>query len=149
MPEAYRTRGSMTEGDTEALVVHCSAARYQQLFQEFLTAGLGLRRYSVIAVPGGVHALTLLDYLPKFAWAGWRWLKFLADADQVPRFVLIGHEECRWYRDSRFWHSRSTKERVLADLLRVRASLGERFPKARVDLYYARLADGRVAFDNV
>jgi serine/threonine protein kinase len=38
--------------------------------------------------------MVLLDYLPKFAWAGWRWTKFLVDADRPPRIVLIGHEDC-------------------------------------------------------
>jgi len=140
----------MAQGEAEALVVHCSAARYQQHFEEFLTEGLGLTRYSVIAVPGGAQAMTLTDYLPKFAWAGWRWAKFLVDADQPPRIILLGHEQCRWYKDLRFWDTRRPlKERILGDLERTRESILERFPKTRVDLYYARLDGGRVVFDLV
>ena len=50
-------------------MVYCSAARYQQHFEEFLTAGLKLENYSLLAIPGGVQILTLVDYLPKFSWA--------------------------------------------------------------------------------
>lgn len=150
MAEVYRCRSLQEQGETEALVIHCSAARFQQYFEEFLTGGLGLNRYSVIAVPGGVQVMTLVDYLPKFAWAGWRWTKFLVDADHAPRVILIGHEECRWYKDMRFWESnRPVRERILADLERARAALRERFPAVRVDLYYARLDQGRVVFDSL
>jgi len=150
MGEVYRCREPQEQGSTEALVIHCSAARFQQYFDEFLTQGLGLGRYSVIAVPGGAQVMTLVDYLPKFAWAGWRWTKFLVDVDKAPRVILIGHEECRWYHHLRFWDT-STPVRggIVRDLERVRAALRERYPGVQVDLYYARMDGGRVVFDSL
>jgi len=139
MTDLYRTKSKLTHVEPEALVVCCSATRYQQHFEEFLVDGLNLENYSLIAIPGGVQVLTLADYLPKFAWAGWRWAKFLVDADSPPRIVLIGHEECRWYKHLRFWESKAPlQQRIVADLERARRSLSDRFPETHVELYYAR-----------
>ena len=142
----YRTKLPLTQVEPQALVVYCSAARYQQHFEEFLVEGLKLEDYSLIAIPGGVQVLTLLDYLPKFSWAGWRWAKFLVDADHPPRIVLIGHEDCRWYKH--LFPVLGSKERIPADLRRAAKGLEERFPAVRVELYMARTdAQGFVVFD--
>ena len=146
MPENYRTKSPLTNVEPEALVVYCSAARYQQHFEEFLVEGLKLTNYSLIAIPGGVQVLTLLDYLPKFSWAGWRWTKFLVGADRPPRVILIGHQDCRWYQH--LFPAGSSQERITADLKRAGQSLEERFPKVRVELYFARTdPQGHIVFD--
>jgi hypothetical protein len=44
---------------------------------------------------------------------------------------------------------RNAGERQAADLSRVRAACQERFENVRVDLYHARLEDGRVAFSSL
>ena len=150
MPEIYRT-GAVESGDESGVVVmHCSDPRYQPHFQEFLGKGLGLRRYALIAVPGGAQLLTLVDYLPKFSWAGWRWMKFMVDLTRPERLILIAHDDCRWYLDARFSHDPAgMRARQIADLERVRRDLAERFGSRRVDLYYARLEDGRAAFESL
>lgn len=133
-------------------MIYCSAARYQQHFEEFLVEGLKLEDYSLVAVPGGVQVLTLLDYLPKFSWAAWRWMKFLVDADTPPRIVLIGHEDCRWYKHMfpiGGMRSGGNNDRISGDLRRVANSVQGRFPKVRVELYLARTdAEGHVVFDS-
>ena len=146
MPESYRSRSPLTQVEPQALVIYCSAARYQQHFAEFLVDGLNLEDYSLIAIPGGVQVLTLLDYLPKFSWAGWRWAKFLVDADEPARAILIGHEDCRWYKY--LFAPKSSKERITSDLRRAAEELHERFPRLRVELYFARTdAHGHIVFD--
>jgi hypothetical protein len=126
-------------------VVHCSDPRYQPHFQDFLRHGLSLERYALIAVPGGAHFLTLVEYLPKFSWVGWRWVKFTLDVARAERVILMGHDDCRWYLDLRFGHDPARlRERIAADLRHVRAGLTERFPHLRVESYYARL-DGEHA----
>jgi hypothetical protein len=148
MPSLYRSKSPLTSVEPQALVIHCSAARYQQHFEEFLTAGLQLEDYSLIAIPGGVQVLTLTDYLPKFSWATSRWAKFLVDADRPPRLVLIGHQDCRWYQSLRFWESGpALDQRIAADLRRAGESVQQRFPKVRVELYFARTdPQGHVEF---
>ena len=110
--------------------------------------GLKLENYSLIAVPGGVQVLTLLDYLPKFSWAAWRWTKFLVDADEPPRVVLIGHEDCRWYKH--LFPVGGSNERIAADLRRAAKGIEGRFPRVRVELYVARTdPQGHLVFDPV
>jgi hypothetical protein len=150
MPDVYRSKSELTNVPPQALVMYCSAARYQQHFEEFLVEGLKLENYSLLAIPGGVHAMVLMDYLPKFNWAGWRWTKFLVDADSPPRIVLIGHEDCRWYKHLFPVHHQTPQEHITGDLRRARQVLAERFPKVRVDLYYAHLdPQGHVLFEAV
>jgi hypothetical protein len=131
-------------------VVHCSSAAWQPHFQEFLKGSLGLRHYGLLAIPGGVQSLTLPDLLPKFAWAGWRWIKFLADIDDLGRIVLMGHEDCRWYQRgpiTRFVESE--RKRQESDLRQSARSFQERLPHAKVNLYFAHMAQAKAVFDAI
>lgn len=146
----YRSEVTPVDGSTEALVIHCSSAPYQAEMHDFLAQGLRLRKYSLIAVPGGAQALTLVEFLPKFAWAGWRWTKFLVDLDKPQRLVLLGHQDCLWY--TRMLPSRGTatvKERVIADLHKARHALAERFPGSTIETYYAGHAGNEAFFERV
>jgi len=131
-------------------VVHCSSAAWQPHFQEFLKTGLGLRHYGLLAVPGGVQSLTLSEVLPKFAWAGWRWVKFLTDIDDIGRIVLIGHEDCRWYQRgpiARFVESE--RKRQESDLRKSARGFQERMAETKVELYFARMDQGKAVFDAI
>ncbi len=146
MQEIYCTAAIESKDESAALVVHCSDPRYQPHFQEFLTKGLGLRQYGLVAVPGGAQLLTMADYLPKYSWAGWRWIKFMMSLMQPTQVVLIAHEDCRWYLDPRFGYDPNRiKARQFDDLEQVRRSMIERFSVRSVDLFYARLEGGRAA----
>lgn len=149
MPDVYRSKTPLTPIEPEALVVYCSAARYQDHFANFLSEGLKLQNYSLIAIPGGIQVLTMASYLPKFSWSGWRWAKFLIDADRPPRLVLIGHEACRWYKHLFAPHgTKVPDETIIKDLRSSRDSLRERFPKVRIDLFFARTdPDEHIVFE--
>lgn len=145
----YYTSGRGAGGESKPLVIHCSDPRYQPHFHEFLEAGLGLAHYALIAVPGGPHCLTLSEYLPKFAWAGWRWVKAMEQVAKPARIILIAHDDCRWYASMGFASSTTgLRERQVADLRTARSGLMERFPSA-VDLYYARLDGEHAVFENL
>jgi hypothetical protein len=133
----------------DVLVVHCSDPRYQPHFQDFLRGELGIPRYALLAIPGGVQTLTLVDYLPKFAWSAWRWMKFVKNVANPARIVLIAHDDCRWYLDNRFARPAGARKTQIADLQRVRRAVVERFGPIQVDLYYATLADGHARFERV
>ena len=132
-----------------AVVIHCSDPRYQPHFQEFLREGLALDNYALIAVPGGAQLLILSEYLPKFSWSGWRWVKFIVDLVDPARLVLIAHEDCRWYLDPRFGHDPgSIRQRMTSDLRDTSDGLKKRFGNRRVELYYASLGeDGSASFE--
>ncbi|MBI3682751.1 MAG: hypothetical protein HY235_20440 [Acidobacteria bacterium] len=133
-----------------AFVVHCSTAPFQPHFQDFLHSKLGLRDYGLIAIPGGVQALTLGEYLPKFSWAGWRFVKFLVDLDSPRRVVLIGHDDCRWYQRGPIGHKfESERKRQEDDLRTVGAGFKEKLPFAQVEMYFASMQQGQAVFDAV
>lgn len=131
------------------VVIHCSDPRYQPHFQEFLRQGLDVPRYALLAIPGGAQTLTLIDYLPKFSWSGWRWLKFLVNLTQPERVIVISHDDCRWYLDNRFADASRARARQFDDLRRVRTGLAERFGVATVELYHATMEGERVGFETV
>jgi hypothetical protein len=136
--------------ESDVVAVHCSDPRYQPHFQDFLKRGLGLSSYALVVVPGGPQFLTLAEYLPKFSWVGWRWMKFLVDLSKPRRVILIGHDDCRWYLDSRFLHAHAgSGERQMADLRGLRSQFAERFPTVTVETYFAKLDGDQAAFDRV
>jgi hypothetical protein len=150
MSPPYRTQpvSSAAPAAGGAIVVHCSDPRYQPHFQDFIRNGLGVQHYALLAAPGGVHHLTLTEYLPKFSWAGRRWVKFLADLVAPDRIILIGHDDCRWYKETAFLHLHGgSDEAQHADLRRVRAELRERFPRSAVECWFARLEGAEARFD--
>jgi len=149
MAEVFRVAATPRREKGGALVVHCCSSAYQDYFEEFLHTSLGFPSYALLALPGGAQTLTLTDYLPKLPWAGWRWLKFLVDADRPARLVLIGHYDCRWYQSLRFWERSNQREQQIRDLRRAGAAAAERFPDVRVSLYYARAEAGNVIFESV
>ncbi len=122
------------------LVIHCSDPRFQAGFHDFLRCRLGLERYGLIAVPGGPGVLAETALMPKFGWAGWRWLKFMEKLGTCERVILIAHEDCRWYAEALLAPGR---DRQLHDLREVRDALVEQVAPAKVELYYARL-DGAI-----
>jgi hypothetical protein len=126
--------------DTEVLVVHCSDHRFQGGIQEFLNRGLNLgENYDLLAVPGGPQCLTLVEYLPKFSWAGARWIRYLIDNHELKRLILIAHQDCGWYKGLplHLHSSSSPRGRQEEDLRRARHALNNEFTDLQIELYYA------------
>jgi hypothetical protein len=147
---AFRSGPVHPATEAEVIAIHCSDPRYQPHFQQFLNASFGPGHYAPVVVPGGPQLLALAEYLPKFAWSGWRWLKFLVDLSQPRRVVLIQHDDCRWYHDTRFLHmSDDIPARQLDDMRRVRSALTERFGLKDVQLYVAKLEGEQAVFEQV
>ncbi|MGH9777061.1 MAG: hypothetical protein ACRD5I_01495 [Candidatus Acidiferrales bacterium] len=150
MAEVFRSEALAGAGEAgTALVVQCSDPRYQPHFHDFLRRGLKLERYALLAVPGGAQFLTLVDFLPKFSWAGWRWVKFIGDIAPPSRVILIAHDDCLWYKHVRRGKPAEIHAKQIGDLRRVEVGVRERFRGVAVELYYARLEDGAAAFETV
>ncbi len=139
------------------LVVACSKGAYVAATREFLERHLGLGDggYHLLAVPGGPQFLVLSEHLPKFAWAGHRWLRFASEKMGVKRVVLVAHEGCLWYEDERFVpallhrhaHGETPAEHQRGDLRRAAEGLrGLGLPLAIEAYYAAQGVDGRVEF---
>ena|SRR3990172_3402676 len=150
---SYESSAKVNHAETDVLVVHCSDHRFQAGLHEFLNGGLHLNgNYDLLVIPGGPQCLTLVEYLPKFSWAGWRWFRFLVEAHHLKRLILIAHQDCGWYKGLPFHlHASSEpRQRQEEDLRRVRRALGQDFPGLRVELYYAGWeASNQVTFEAV
>lgn len=149
MSIVYRTSPHGIPKDAGVIVVHCSDPRYQWHFHEFLRNGLGVREYGLVAVPGGPQSLARLDFLPKFSWVGWRWLKFLVDLTKPERVILINHDDCRWYLTMlQATEPERVRARQLADLRDIQREFSDRFA-GRIEAYFARIEDGAATFERV
>ena len=150
MTYLYRsTPAASASGGEPVVVVHCSDPRYQPHFQDFLHNGLKLDRYALVAVPGGPQCFTLSQYLPKFSWAGWRWMKFLFNLMTPSRVIFIAHHDCRWYVENRFTTAEKARETQMADMRRAQEEIVERFGAVPIEIYYATLADGGAQFERL
>jgi hypothetical protein len=136
---SYQPSSKVNRAEADVLVVHCSDHRFQAGFHEFLNLSLNLNEnYDLLAIPGGPQCLTLAEYLPKFSWAGWKWFRFLVEAHELKRMILIAHQDCGWYKQLPFhiFGSSDPRQRQVDDLRRVKQALAKDFPELRVELYY-------------
>lgn len=135
----YTANARRQDSDCDAVVIHCSDHRFQQGFREFLSEGLGLGSYAVLAIPGGGHFSSMADLLPKLAKVGMQSLKFLVTRTGANRIVLIAHDDCLYFKEvlQFFFTEPDLNEKQLANLKRARRVLLEWFPRARVELYFA------------
>lgn len=123
-----------------ALVVHCGDHRLQAAFNEFLNKELGLGgNYDLFVIPGGPQSLTLVEYLPKFSWASWRWFRFFVENHEITRLILIQHQDCAWYKSLplHLHSSPEPREHQEEDLRKIGRVLRKDFPELRVELYFA------------
>ncbi|MCL6642422.1 MAG: hypothetical protein K6T71_03760 [Candidatus Bipolaricaulota bacterium] len=153
----YTSQAPLVERESAVLVISCSSNAFLPYTQEFLEQGLGLGpgQYDLLAVPGGPQFLLLTEYLPKFAWVGQRWVKFLVERHSLKRVIAIAHEDCAWYGAEqfvpqflqKFGVGRSLKERQREDLREIVGALRHLGLPISVEAYYAEKGpDGRVRF---
>jgi len=137
---SYQASSKVNRADADVLVVHCSDHRFQAGLYEFLNLGLNLNEnYDLLVIPGGPQCLTLVEYLPKFSWASWKWFRFLVEKHELKRLILIAHQDCGWYKELPFHLHQSSepRHRQEEDLQRVKHALAKDFAELRVELYYA------------
>lgn len=139
--------------ETDVLAVHCGDYRFQSAFQEFLNRTLSLDgNYDLIVMPGGPLSLTLVEYLPKFHWASWKWVRFFAEFHKIRRLILIQHQDCDFYKKmpAHLHESAEPRQRQELELRRVRDAIRRELPQLAVELYYAGFdTSGRVTIDSV
>ncbi len=136
----YQSQAKLNDQPASALVVFCSDHRFQAGIHEFLSQGLRIAEsYDLLVIPGGPQCLTLVEYLPKFSWAGWRWTRFLLEAHELKRLILIAHQDCGWYKElpSHLHESAEPRRRQEQDLIRAEAAIVKEFPHLSVESYYA------------
>ncbi len=149
----YSLSSKIKRTETDVLAIHCGDYRFQAAFQEFLNRSLNLDgNYDVMVIPGGPLSLTLVEYLPKFSWASWKWLRFFTEHHPIRRLILIQHQDCGFYKTMphHLHSSPEPRERQEQDLRRVRDTMKKDFPQLPVELYYAGWDSAdRVTIDSI
>src|SRR4051812_44179087 len=126
-----------------AAAVYCADGRFGDQMDEFLHLGLGLPRYDRVAVPGG--AACLADHLQAMRErsALERQLRFLIEAHELRRVVLIAHQDCGFYKTVR-WRARSLEEQQSADLALAARRIADYVRGVEVEAYIAKRVEGCV-----
>lgn len=132
----------------EALMIQCSAFDYRSYHARFVEEHLGLTDYDLLALPGGSQVLNLV-VLPKIRTFFYKMVWFLGKKHHPKKIVLLGHEDCSWYKDYRFGPVHvDLKERQLTDLKTVAKSLHQLLG-VPVEIYFASLDDGQVYYTKI
>jgi hypothetical protein len=121
-------------------------------FSEFLTHGLELRSYVLIAIPGGAHFVPLETYLPKFAKTGFQSLSFMVKRAKPHRVILVGHDDCLFFKERLqfFSFEADFNQKQLGNLSKARTILAEKYSDLSVELYFADAArDGSIQVHGV
>ncbi len=149
----FQLESKLKRGEIETLVIHCGDYRFQAGFHEFLNSRLNLNEnYDLMVIPGGPLSLTLFEYLPKFSWASWKWLRFFVEKHGIKRLILIQHQDCAFYKTmpAHLHDSAEPRERQEQDLRRAATTMKKDFPGLKVELYYAGWdATDRVTIDSI
>ncbi len=132
-----------------AAAMYCSDGRMGEHFDNFLTVGLSLPRYDRVILPGGPACLAGYPEMIVNEESVVDELKFLIDAHQLRRVVLVQHQNCAFYT-SRLGLSEPRLELVQrADLVRAAAYISRVVKLDQVEGYFARIDNGRVRFEPV
>jgi hypothetical protein len=150
---SFQLDSTIQRGHNQILVIHCGDYRFQGAFHEFLNRVLNLKEtYDLLVIPGGPQSLTLVEYLPKYSWASWKWFRFFVEKHEIRRLILIQHQDCAWYHTLPLHLHASTELRARQeqDLRRVIHTLKRDYPDLRVELYYAGFdAADRVVIEGI
>lgn len=167
MPEPTETPNvyaAMPEAAPQAVVVYCSAPRFQVAFDQFIENELHLAKgqFIPLVIAGGAGVLAHPERLPKeFKFMRERLELFRRNYPSIRRIVLINHEDCAYYRmlaekipaflghpaDGPDHRPREDMVPIAAIFSRLLAHLG-----VQTELYYARFADPdhtQVTFDRI
>ena len=148
----YISKANREDTAAQAVVLHCSDHRFQASFHDFLTEGLRLASYALQSVPGGGHFVTLEHFMPKFFNINLQSLSFLVKRTRSPRVVLIGHDDCLFFKErvQYFFTEPEFNRKQIANLRKAQNALTERLPGKLIELYFAdSLDDGSVEFRRV
>jgi len=119
----------------------CTDGRFRPHVEEFVTRHLGVDAHAdLVAVPGGVEPLALLDLVPKDFNFLKRRLQALIEAHGTRRVVLVGHQDCAWYKVRKIGPFRiDLTEQQMRDLRKAAGRLREIAPGVQVEIWFARL----------
>lgn len=132
-----------------AAAVYCSDGRVGEHFDDFLTNGLELPRYDRVALPGGPACLAGHAEARLEEEGAIDELRFLIEAHELERVVLIQHEGCAFYGVRLGFSGAEAMDAQRADLSRAAALVRRATGLGRVEAFMARRGDGVIRFEAV
>ena len=121
--------------------IFCSDERFIGASFSFLKDVLGLDSFDLIVTAGGpafinTGAASLMDNL-----------RLLCEEHKLKKLILISHEDCKYYcRKFKGEDKSKITDCQLKDLYDAREKLSVIFPDMRVESYFARINEGKIAF---
>ena len=147
--ETYDSRLPYDHARIGAAAIYCSDGRVGDHFDDFLQHGLGLPRYDRVALPGGAARLARNARTHLEARGVLDELRFLVEAHQLRRVVLIAHEGCAFYHVRLRMEGAHMEHAQRSDLAWAAAYARRIEGLTDVQAYFARLANGGVRFEPV
>ena len=148
--EGYESRLAYEVARIHAAAIYCSDGRVGEHFDDFLQNGLGLPRYDRVALPGGPACLAGHPQAHLEEQGVVDELRFLVEAHELQRVVLVAHQECAFYGARLELADRRMELVQRADLVRAAAVVRRVTGLDRVEGWFARLQpSGHVGFEVV
>jgi hypothetical protein len=133
-----------------AAAIYCSDGRVGDHFDDFLHHGLNLPRYDRLALPGGPASLAGHTEAYVAEQGVVDELKFLVDAHELERVVLIAHQGCAFYASRLNLPEPFLEQQQRIDLLKAKQFVHRITGLTEIDAYFARReGDETVVFDQV
>jgi hypothetical protein len=133
-----------------AAAVYCSDGRVGDHFDDFLHNGLNLPRYDRLALPGGPAALAGHTEAHVAEQGVVDELKFLVEAHELDRIVLIAHQGCAFYSQRLQLPEPFLEHQQRIDLLKAKLFVERITGLTKIDTFFAR-RDGEsgISFEEV
>ncbi len=142
----YQSPLGFEDARIDAAAVLCADGRFGAHFDDFLRNGLGLGRCDRICLPGGPASLAGRPDGDRILTQ----LKFLVDAHELSRVVLVAHQACAYYTHQLgVTDPHKLEQTQHADLRLARGRVRDATGVDRVDLFFARLDGARMTFEHI
>lgn len=148
--EHFKSRVPYSPERIHAAAIYCSDGRVGDHFDDFLHNGLHLPRYDRLALPGGPAALAGHTEAYVAEQGVVDELKFLVEAHELERIVLIAHQGCAFYANRLSLPEPFLEQQQHIDLLKARQFARRITGLDAIDAYFARReGDDKVVFEQV
>ncbi len=146
---SYESRVPYERERIHAAAIYCSDGRVGEHFDDFLQNGLGLPRYDRVALPGGPACLAGHTEAHVQESGVVEELRFLVDAHELERVVLIAHQGCAFYLARLGLPEKHLLAQQTIDLLKATAFIRRITGIQHVESYLLRHDESQVRFERV
>ncbi len=146
-PTPYQSSVPFDPQRIRTLAVYCSDGRFGEQVDDLLQNALQLPRYDRLALPGGGACLAGHFSTYREEEAALAQLRFLVEAHDLQRVVLIAHEDCAYYTERLHISHLQLETRQHEDLAQAVSRVRGLAHGLTVAAYFARKQGGRICFE--